>query len=98
MAVQVAACNPQPLAFANHVCRIDPLNPCPSRRYRSRPSHRAQPPLHLPVIGFDPVITITSGSLTAVSRDVSFQLEFSEWNRYDLGAALRHEFPRDLAG
>ena len=71
---QVLPGNPEYLSFMYHVRRFNSLNYRPSRDCRSRPLHGAQPPFDVPVVGFDPVIAIPAGSLTAATPHVSLGL------------------------
>src|ERR1051325_10946273 len=61
--VQVVAVDPEYLPFPNHVRRLDSLDGRPRCRRRAWALHRSQPPLHVAVIGFDPVITIKARTL-----------------------------------
>jgi hypothetical protein len=53
----------------------------PSRCCRPRSLHRAQPPLNVPVIGFDPVIAVAASSLSAPRHNATLALKFPDRRR-----------------
>ena len=78
---QIAPRNPENLPLPNHLCRLDPLNRSPRRRWRSWPLHATKSAFDVPVIGLDPVIRVAPGSLLASAIHMTFLLQFADGGR-----------------
>ena len=72
--MQVVSRDSQHLPFPNHLRRLDPLNHRPSRLLGPRSLHRAQPPFHMPVVGFNAIIAVAPGAMLAAPLDSPFFL------------------------
>src|ERR1044071_6659123 len=79
--VQVVTGDPEYLPFPNHIRRLDSLNGRPRCRRRAWPLHRSQPPLHVAVIGFDPVITIKARTLPTTLPHATLAPQLSNCRR-----------------
>jgi len=63
LAMQVLPRDPE-YPLPNHMCRLDPLNHRPGCRLRARSLHGPEPSLDGAVVRFEPVITVSSYSLS----------------------------------
>jgi hypothetical protein len=91
--MQILPRNAEHLAFSDHLYRFNSLDHRPSRHRRPRSLHRTQPTLHLPVIGFDPVIAVAASSLPAPPYNATVELEFPDRRRI-AAQAISGEYAR----
>jgi hypothetical protein len=79
--MEVLPSDPEYLPLPNHLCCLDSLNRRPSCLLCPRSMHGAQAPLHVAVIRFNPVVTVSLGSLLAATMEVAFLLQFANSSR-----------------
>ena len=75
--VQVLSGDPKYLPFANHLYRLNSRDDCASSGCRPRALHGPQASFDVPVVGFDAIICVGSGSVTTTMTDLAFVLQFS---------------------
>jgi len=66
------------LPLSDHPHRLEPLNDCPLRLLRPRSLYRMQATLDMTMIGFDPIIPVSSKPVTTALSNLAFGLQLSD--------------------